>query len=487
MSVERTGEPAAGRVYVVGVGAAGAASLTPPALALVREAQVLAGGARLLAMFPEVPALRVVLKADLESAVRELRRGLEADPPQQTVVLASGDPGFYGIARRLVQAMGRERVEVVPNVSAVQLAFAALGESWEDALLLSVHGRPIEDILARLAGASKAAVLTDGEHSPGAIAAALLAAGVDGFRAYVCQDLGGPEERVVESDLAGLVEQEFAPLNVLVLLREDRPSAPTSLPSRQRGEGHRRAGACPPPGAVPAPSAGRPGGQPAAHKGLPYSHKSLVARRGGGEGWTCLFGIPDDQFDQQRPPGGLITKAEVRAVALARLGLRRDSIVWDIGAGSGAVAVEAARLCSAGRVFAVERNPAAVQDIRANIGRFGVPNLTVVEALAPEGLDSLPEPDAVFVGGSGGQMEAILEAVCRRLRPGGRVVISLATLENLSAAVAGLGRRGLEAEVTQVSISRSRAVAGLTRLQALNPVFLVTGHRENHRCEIKED
>jgi precorrin-6Y C5,15-methyltransferase (decarboxylating) len=276
------------------------------------------------------------------------------------------------------------------------------------------------------------AILTDDRRSPSVIAEALLDHGVDDFRAYVCENVGGSNERIVESDLSDLVGQEFAALNVLLLLRDPTPSPCT------KGSGR-------------------------------------------SEGRAPLLGIPDEAFHQRRPPDGLITKSEVRAVALAKLAMREDSVVWDIGAGSGSIAVEAARLAHRGQVFAVERNPAAVADIRQNVIEFGVPQVEVVEAEAPEGLSALPDPDAVFVGGSGRRLADILTDVCGRLRPGGRVVVSLATVENLNAALQTLRSHGYAAEVTQVSIARSRDVAGLTRLQALNPVFLVTGERMGTR------
>ena len=433
-------------VYVVGVGGEGGPSLTPRALSLIQQAEVLVGGERLLALFPDLPAHRVAVRAGLDEVIEQIRTSAECS---RVVVLASGDPGFYGIARPLAAALGKERLEIIPNVSSIQLAFARIGESWDDALLLSVHARPIVEVVQAIADARKVALLTDGQHTPSAVAQALLDHGIDGFRAYVCENLGAPDERVVETDLTGLVGREFAPLNVLLLLR-DAAIAPS--PYTERGMG----------GEVSPPLAGG---------------------EGQGEGALPLFGLPDEAFHQQRPPGGLITKSEVRAVALARLRLREDSVVWDIGAGSGAVAVEAARLARRGEVFAVERNPAAGEDIQRNAIKFAVPQVKVVQAEAPEGLAALPAPDAVFVGGSGGRLADILAVVCHRLRPGGRVVVNVATLENLSGALEALRSQGYVAEVAQVSVARSRSDAGLTRLQALNPVFIVTGERKGDARE----
>ncbi|MCH9016199.1 MAG: precorrin-6Y C5,15-methyltransferase (decarboxylating) subunit CbiT, partial [Chloroflexi bacterium] len=187
------------------------------------------------------------------------------------------------------------------------------------------------------------------------------------------------------------------------------------------------------------------------------------------------FGIPDDEFQQQGK--GLITKMEVRAVTLAKMHLKEDSIVWDIGAGSGSISIEAAFLAKRGSVFAIEKEAAAVAVIRENIQRFGRDNITVVETLAPENLDKLPEPTSVFIGGSGGHLMEILEISCRRLKHSGRIVINAATLETLQAATEGLKANGFTAEVTLVNVARSQDILNLTRLEALNPVFVVSGWR----------
>ena len=188
------------------------------------------------------------------------------------------------------------------------------------------------------------------------------------------------------------------------------------------------------------------------------------------------FGIPDEEF--QRRGGGLITKMEVRAVSLAKMHLEEDSVVWDIGAGSGSVSIEAAFLARQGSIFAIERDAEAVAVIRENIQRFGCDNITVVEALAPGNLDNWPDPTVVFIGGSGGHLMKILEISCRRLKNSGRIVINAATLETLRTAIEGLKANGFMAEITQVNVARSQSILNLTRFEALNPVFIVSGWRE---------
>ena len=187
------------------------------------------------------------------------------------------------------------------------------------------------------------------------------------------------------------------------------------------------------------------------------------------------LGLPDDTFAQKRPLRGLITKSEVRAVSLYKLGLRRDSIVWDIGAGSGSVALEAAVIASEGTVYAVERDAECVEMLRDNIEQLGPANVVAVADEAPHALDALPAPDSVFVGGGGKGLVSILERAAARLKSGGRIVVNLAAIERVEQARACLESLGFEVELTMISASRGSALPdGAIRLAALNPVFIIT-------------
>lgn len=401
------------RVYIIGVGAGGPATLPPEMLQLINGAEVVFGGDRLLRMFSPLAGQKVAIGNNLAEIADSIRRNLGR---QRMVVLASGDPNFYGIARALTRELGKEAVEIIPNVSAMQLAFARIKESWDDAVLTSVHSRPIEDIVDVVRSHRKVGILTDDEHSPGEIARALQEHGVENCRAYVCQDLGTASESVVATDLYSLREKEFSALNVLILVRE-----PGEAQAQQ------------------------------------------------------LLGIPDEKFNRWRE--GLITKLEVRAVSLAKMGLTRDSIVWDIGAGSGAVAIEASLLAERGTIFAIEQSARAVATIKENIQRFSRPNIRVIQTSAPERLEGLPDPDVVFIGGSGGRMAEILSVAGARLRPGGRIVVNVVTLETLHAAASALRGNGFTVEMTLVNAARSRDISELTRLEALNPVFILAARR----------
>lgn len=429
------------RVYVVGIGADGVSGLTPRAAEILKSADLLVGTERLHDATRDISAERLIEnpgKASILDAIDE------SVGRRRVVVLASGDPGFFGVARVLVRRLGKDRVEVVPHVSSVQLAFARIKESWEDVTFLSVHGRTLEGLSAAVSRSHKVAILTDESNSPAAVARTLLADGVDGFRAFLCEDLGGPQERVREADLATIADMESHPLSLLILLRRSGEGSSVS-----------------PDGMVAAPDWGS-GDRGATDPAL-------------GDAWS--LGILDDELQQRKPRDGLITKQEVRVISLAKLGLHETSTVWDVGAGSGAVAIEAAMLARRGHVHAVERDAASVELIRRNVARFGIANLSIVHGVAPEALEQLPRPDAVFVGGSGGRLAEILRTIAGRLSAGGRIVVNAGTLETAAEAVSALRKLDFSTEATLVQVSRGQELKGHLHFRALNPVFVVAGLR----------
>jgi precorrin-6Y C5,15-methyltransferase (decarboxylating) len=396
----------AANIAVVGITDAGASSLRAEARALVDAAALLCGGERHLAFFPGHQGERLVIKSDIDGLVARL-----ASETRPVVVLASGDPLWFGIGAALSRRLGPERLRILPNLSTLQLACARLGIPWQDAVSLSAHGRPLEGILPSALVERTAVILTDPQNTPTAIAAALLGAGSDDARADVFEHLGGPNERHTSGRLSDLAGQTFADLNLLVV-RRDRPPHPLAL------------------------------------------------------------GLPEEAYAHR---DGQITKAEVRTVSLAKLRLRTTDTVWDIGAGCGSIAIEAAALARAGRVFAVERDHEQLGYLRENVARFGAGSVCVVAGAAPAALAGLPDPDAVFIGGSGGTLAAVLDIAAQRLRAGGALVANLVALEHLAEMQPTLEARGWEVEVTQVAAARSARTGGITRLGALNPVFIVAG------------
>lgn len=399
------------RAVVVGIGDNGPSGLTARALDVVREAEVLCGGQRHLAMFPEHTAERLPITGDLDAVLSRLDRLVES---RRVAVLASGDPCYYGIGPLVVRRLGQERVEIIPSVGAIPLAFARMGEAWHDATIVSAHGRPLSAAVRRARGSRKLAFLTDEVNTPAVIAQALLDAGALGT-AWVFEHLGGPRERAFSGRLADVAARSFAPLNVLAL-----PSL--VWPRRQPG-----------------------------------------------------FGRNESEFLHRE---GLVTKAEVRAVSLSKLRLPPDGMLWDVGAGCGSVTIEAAALMPRGTVIAVERSADQLALLRQNVAAAGLQDVVeLVHGEAPSALHDLGSPTAVFVGGSGGALEPILDVSYERLMPGGRLVVNVATLEHLGACARWAAAGGTRPEIVQVSVSRGTEILGLTRLEALNPIFVVTIER----------
>jgi precorrin-6B C5,15-methyltransferase / cobalt-precorrin-6B C5,C15-methyltransferase len=202
-----------------------------------------------------------------------------------------------------------------------------------------------------------------------------------------------------------------------------------------------------------------------------------------------LLGLPDEAFAQRRPGSTTMTKREIRAITLANLELQPHTILWDIGSGTGSVAIEAAHLAQMGHVYAIEEDSGALAALEANCRRFNALNVTIVASRAPQALHDLPDPDAIFIGGSGGELSAILEVAMTRLRAQGPLVINLASFEHLAEAATSLRQANWTVECTLVNVARSQNILDITRFAALNPVFVLAAHapdRQEHQLPAAE-
>jgi precorrin-6B C5,15-methyltransferase / cobalt-precorrin-6B C5,C15-methyltransferase len=397
------------RITVIGLDGG---PLSAEAESLLEEAVIVVGGKRHLELLGVEGERAVVLRGDL---LKALARIGEIGGP--VVVLASGDPGFFGIVRLLAERFGRETLRVLPGVSSVALAFARAALPWDDAVTVSVHGRDPRRSVNVCRAHPKVAVLTSSEFGPTELARELEDTGRTFF---VAERLGELAERTFRGDAAAIMDEEWADPNVVLVLDE--------------------------------------------------------ARVVGGKGWISSglespdrWALSEDGFEHR---SGMITKSETRALVLARLGPGPGDLVWDVGAGSGSIAVECARLGAA--AIAVERDPESCARIRENATRHGA-YVQVVEGEAPDALHDLPEPDAVFVGGSGSGFEEIVKLCAVRARRS--VVLSLITLEKIIPAGEILQDCGLEIETTFLQISRVKGVGELHRLAAETPVFVVSGRK----------
>lgn len=406
-------------MVVVGIGQDGPSGLGSEAHAQLTRAEVLAGGKRHLAFFPNFTGEKIALTGSPADWVKQLRA---RDRYKRTVVLATGDPLFFGIGRVLLDAFPKGELLFVPHVSSVALAFARLKETCNDACVVSLHGRPLETLVPALERHEpKIAIFTDAKNDAAAIARLVRDLGLaHHYTLWVCENLGGQGERVSQWSPADLVNGEFAPLNIVVLLAPNDAAAPGDELS-----------------------------------GLP------------------LLGIPESALRHRGEPDGLITKREVRVAALCHLELHHGEVLWDIGAGSGLVSLEAARLSPTLAVYAVERDAEALGYLRANLDAFRRSNVHLIEGEAPECLDELPEPDAVFVGGSGGRLLAILDESLGRLKPDGRLVLSCVTLETLTTSWTWFTERRLEPEVTSLQVAHSRPLGALHCLEPDKPIVLL--------------
>ncbi|WP_019119446.1 precorrin-6y C5,15-methyltransferase (decarboxylating) subunit CbiE [Brevibacillus massiliensis] len=395
-------------IKVIGIGDDGAESLLPVYRQWIEESELLIGGERHLGYFPDYPGEKWAVQEGLAAIVERLR-----GETRQTVILASGDPLFYGIGGYLAKKLP---VQIYPQVSSIQLAFARIGESWQDACITSVHGRSMKGLAQRIDGKAKVALLTDDQNGPQAIAKYLLMFGMNEYEMFVGENLGGPDERTGWYQLDELADQSFSPLNVVILRQKQA-----------------------------------------------------------GPVWP--LGIPDEEFAQRKPDKGLITKREIRVLSLANLRLRADSTVWDIGTCTGSIAIEAARIARLGQVFAVEKNAEDLENCRQNMYKFRA-DLSLVHSKAPQGLERFPDPDAVFIGGSGGELKELLHVCCSRLKPEGRIVLNAATIETLYLAIEAFQAEGFAFDVTLSQISRSKPILAMTRFEGLNPVYLITAYKK---------
>lgn len=394
-------------VTLIGMGSGQPENLTLQGLAALRQADLILGARRLLAVLP-AGCTENRAAAYRPDEVAEL---LQTSGAENAVLVYSGDTGFYSGASSMMEkleALG-VRARVLPGLSSIQLLAAALGRPWQGWNLVSAHGRTCDPVAECMQG-RPTFFLTGGSEDPATLCAQLEAEGFGDVQGVVGQCLGTPEEKLFRGSVKELAAGRFNSLSVLLV------EAAEVLPRRAPG-------------------------------------------------------LPDEAFERGDVP---MTKQEVRAAVLAKLAVRPEDILWDVGAGTGSVSVELALAAPRGRVYAVECRPEGCALIKANREKFRTRNLVLVEGLAPDALSDLPAPDAVFIGGSKGSLAAIVDAALDK-NPDARICVSAIALESLSAAVAALTAKGRTVQVSQIAVSRAKAVGGLHLMMAQNPIYLITG------------
>lgn len=437
----------ANKIYIIGIGYR---PLDTEASRVIQKADAIFTSRRLVGVFEryaEYAAVRqnIIEINNLDDTIRAIREEMQRPEQRCIVLLASGDPLFFGIGRRMIEEFSRDAVEILPDISSIQMAFARVRLPWDDAFLMSLHGGPdpnkrrrlpygLNDLSRLLDRHGKIAILTDSIMNPSEIAKALIPSecadlymshagdgekvldhNMAGTIMYVCERLGYPDERIWSGPVSKAVGITFADPNVVILKRAKH--------------------------GYPEPRIG--------------------------------FGLREDEIEHKN---GLITKDEVRAVTIHRLRLPERGVLWDIGAGSGSVSLEAARLFPGLRVFAVEKDEARANIIKKNIERYDIRNIDLISGRAPDVLSGLPSPDRVFIGGSSGGLDEIIEVIRNRMEEG-IIVMNAATIETLHRGMDLLEGLGFSVEISQISVSRSRSIAGRHHLIPLNPVFILKAEK----------
>lgn len=353
------------------------------------------------------------------------------------VLLASGDPMFFGIGRRAVREFGKDHVEIIPDLSSIQLAFSRIKEPWDDAFLMTLHGGPdpekrrrlpyeITDIPSLLQEHDKIVILTDRENNPSKIARVLNSSLITHYSSlimYVCERLGYPDERIIEGTPEEIARMSFNEPNVVIVIRAVEQQTSRAVEKTEA---------------------------------------------------EIRFGLTENDISHSR---GLITKDEVRAIVIHKLRLPQRGIFWDIGAGSGSVSIEVAKFCPELRIFAIERDEEQIKHIEENIERYGAANVEIIKGEAPDVLQDLPFPDRIFIGGSGKRLKEIMEFI-NNLRWAGIVVINATTLETFETSFKLLTETDYTVDAVQVQISRLKPLGDKHHLSAQNPVFIITGLRK---------
>ncbi len=401
------------KVDIIGTGVS-YKDLTGTHLKIIDDADVLIGGKRHLKMFEEKDCEKIEIDKKLSEITDYI---LKEKSNKRIVVLASGDPLYYGVGSYLVNKIGKEYVNIHPNINSVSAAFSRIKERWSDVKSISLHGRKIDNKFFNIFRSNnKVAVFTDKEKTPSYISKLLLENGIDWLRVCVLEKMGMPGEKTNWYELEEAVNTDFDDLNLAVFICDEK------------------------------------------HE---INHSYI--------------GLPEDEYEHEK---GLITKSEVRAVTISKLRLKKDSVFWDLGAGSGSVSVEAAFFIGDGSIFSVEKNRDRIVQIKNNIKKFNCSNIEVKNLDLPEGIGELPKPDRVFIGGGGKNLEQIIHESIKKLKKDGIIVVNTVILKSFETAVNSLKKHNIEPDVVQLQVSRGAAIAGELMLKSLNPVWIVTGKKE---------
>ena len=416
-------------ISVIGVGLDGANGLSAKINQIIEQADILAGSDRHISYFSQHQGKKIYI-SNLQKGINAIAAVVAQNI--SIVVLTSGDPLFFGLGRLLLANFDAKQLQFYPHVSSIQLGFSKIKVPWQDACLVSVHGRSNDELIKLLKqGKEKIALLTDRVNNPAAIASLYLSLDLPiNYSFYICENLEDASEKVSHfafkelKQLSNLGQDDFAALNVLILIREVQKD-------------------CLELGRLP------------------------------------LVGLPDNSFLSFQDRPSLITKKEIRLAILGELSLQPNQIIWDIGAGTGSVSIEIARLCPSSKIYAIEKTSMGSSLITKNSQRFQVNNIMSINGKAPEILLNLPHPERIFIGGSGGNIIDILNICQQKISLSGIIVMAFATIEHHYQAINWLSKNNWQYHLLQLQVSRSIPLNHLTRFVPLNPITIVTAINSN--------
>lgn len=402
---------------IIGIGPGDAGFVYPAALGIAEECDVLIGGRRNLDLFDHLNKEKVVVGNNLEEISSYIASHISN---QRIAVLVTGDPGLYSMMTFLKKSLGKIEMNVFPGISSIQYLCSKLQLTWDDMYITSVHGREQENFSRDIKSHKKTALFTGGGNKPDSICKKLTESGFKGLKVTVGENLSYPNERIVTGSLEEIAGKNFDGLSIMIVEHGENFMFMPSI----------------------------------------WRYKTQ--------------GLPDELFIRGDVP---MTKSEIRAVSLSKLKLEDGHIVYDIGAGTGSVTVECALTCSSGRVYAIEKNPAAIGLIRRNMNKFELKNIEIIEAEAPEIEEEVVAPDRVFIGGSSGNMAGIFKWLTG-LNPYVRIVVNAITIESAYEAIENFEKYAFkDMEIAQVAVSRGRNAGGKHLMQALNPVYIISGEK----------
>lgn len=415
------------KIYIIGIGFL---PLDDKASEIVKKADFIIVPDRILNLFMDYKEYALVENKissinSVPGIINFIKEKISDSEPHKIVLLGSGDPLFHGIGKKMIDEFGKDMIEIMPNISSIQLAFARIKEPWDDALLLSLHGIynltrqtnkiSISELPSFLMNHKKIALLTDNQNNPSSIAKLILNTFPGdyslSYQVSVCEKLGYPDEKITQGNPKEIAKMNFSDPNIVILQR----------------------------------------------------HNDIDK--------TPIFGLKESEIQHSK---GLITKDEVRAISIHKLRLPAKCIFWDIGAGSGSVSIEVAKLSPGLSVYAIEKDENEISNIEQNKCKFIINNLIIVKGEAPSCLTEIPAPERVFIGGSGGKIKEIIAILKQRMRTG-IIVINATTFETLNQSIENLESTGFQVDIVQISVSKTKPLAGKTHLTALNPIFIITG------------